>query len=67
MASTGNGAMGGGGGAANGGSAGSFIVSNSIANSAFAGAAGIMNVSQNTGSNSLAQQGVTVQGNVSFR
>lgn len=67
MATTGNGASGGNGGAANGGSAGAFLVSNSIANNSFASAAGIMNVSQNTGSNALTQQGVTVQGNVSFR
>ncbi|MGB6241660.1 MAG: hypothetical protein WBF69_04170 [Castellaniella sp.] len=66
-ATTGNGARGGSGGSANGGSAGSFVVSNSIANSSFASASGIMNVSQNTGSNALTQQGVTVQGNVSFR
>lgn len=66
LAATGNGADGGNGGSANGGSAGSFIVSNSISNSSFAGAAGIMNVSQNTGANSLTQQGVTVQGNVNF-
>ncbi|MGB3274925.1 MAG: hypothetical protein WBA82_01925 [Castellaniella sp.] len=67
MAATGNGAAGGNGGSANGGAAGNFTVSNSIANSSFASAAGIMNVSQNTGSNALTQQGVTVQGNVSFR
>lgn len=67
MATTGYGATGGNGGAANGGSAGAFLVSNSIANSAFSSASGIVNVSQNTGSNALTQQGVTVQGNVNFR
>lgn len=67
MAATGNGALGGNGGSANGGPAGSFVVSNSIANSSFASAAGIMNVSQNMGANALTQQGVTVQGNVSFK
>lgn len=67
LAATGNGAMGGNGGSADGGPAGRFVVSNSIANSSFASAAGIMNVSQNMGANSLTQQGVTVQGNVSFR
>lgn len=66
LAATGNGAMGGNGGSANGGAAGSFMVANTISNSSFAGAAGVMNVSQNTGSNALTQQGVTVQGNVNF-
>lgn len=64
MYKTGNGAGGGDGGDANGGSAGMFSVSNTIANSSFRGAAGIMNVSQNSGANSLTQQAVTVQGNI---
>ncbi len=58
--------MGGAGGSSYGGSAGSFSAANSIANNSFASAAGIMNVSQNMGENSLVQQGVTVQANLNF-
>lgn len=48
-----------------GGGAGTYNVSNCISNS-FQNLAGIANVSQNNGANSLIQQGVTVQANLSI-
>lgn len=60
---TGNGAAGGAG--TQSISAGSYDASNNISGGGIS-AVGITTVSQNTGANALTQQGVTVQGNVSF-
>jgi hypothetical protein len=60
---TGNGSSGGAGGSANGGDAGVYNASNTISGG-FTNTSGITVLSQNTGANSLVQQGVTVQANI---
>ncbi|MBU1394872.1 MAG: hypothetical protein KKE84_01855, partial [Gammaproteobacteria bacterium] len=63
---TGNGGVGGNSGASHGGNAGVFDASNSIDGSLSNGA-GIITVSQNSGMNSLTQQGITVQANLTVQ
>ncbi|MGB9130703.1 MAG: hypothetical protein WCB97_13745, partial [Thiobacillus sp.] len=65
-ATSGNGGVGGNGGDSHGGNAGVFDASNSISGSLSNGA-GIITVSQNSGMNSLIQQGVTVQANLTVQ
>ncbi|KVW97122.1 hypothetical protein ABW22_04670, partial [Thiobacillus denitrificans] len=65
-ATTGNGGVGGNGGDSLGGNAGTFDASNSIDGSLSNGA-GIITVSQNSGMNSLTQQGITVQANLTVQ
>ncbi len=65
-ATTGNGGIGGNGGDALGGNAGTFNASNSIDGS-LSNSAGIVTISQNSGMNSLTQQGITVQANLTVQ
>ena len=63
---TGNGGVGGNSGDSLGGNAGTFDASNSI-NGSLSNGAGIITVSQNSGMNSLTQQGITVQANLTVQ